>query len=133
MLVGIQFISIIMIVLLEYPLFKNLFVDLFFILGSIVGLTAITTNKEFNIIPEIKENACLITHGIYRYVRHPMYTSLIVMFFGFFLFGSLLAKFFYLLLLSVLYLKATKEEKLWHCEDPKYENTEIPLKCFYLF
>jgi protein-S-isoprenylcysteine O-methyltransferase Ste14 len=120
-------------VLLEYPLFKNLFVDLFFILGSIVGLTAITTNKEFNIIPEIKENACLITHGIYRYVRHPMYTSLIVMFFGFFLFGSLLAKFFYLLLLSVLYLKATKEEKLWHCEDPKYAKYKNSSKMFLPF
>ena len=120
LLVAIQFGSIGGMIWLDYRLLANPVVLLFLLAGLAVGLYAIYCNKNFNIIPEIKEDACLVRHGIYRYIRHPMYFSLMVSFFGFLLFGSQESRMLYLLLLTVLYLKADKEEKLWHCRDEEY-------------
>jgi len=120
-LVTIQFSSLIVISLLNLHLFTNVFVVLCLFIGLGIGFSAIKINNDFNIIPEIKHNACLVTHGIYKYVRHPMYFSLLVAFFGFFIYGNLFTKLLYLLLFSVLFLKAKKEEKLWNEYDACYK------------
>ncbi len=133
LLVAIQFGSIGGMLLLDYRLLANPLVLLFLISGLAVGLYAVYCNKNFNIIPEIKEDACLIRHGIYRYIRHPMYFSLMVSFLGFALFGSDESRMLYLLLLTVLYLKADKEEKLWHCKDEEYTRYKQKTKMFIPF
>ncbi len=133
LLVFIQFGSIGGILWIDWHLLKNPYVLLFLIAGLSVGLYAVYCNKNFNIIPEIKEDACLVRHGIYRYIRHPMYFSLMVSFFGFFLFGSEESRILYLLLLTVLYLKAEKEERLWHCHDEEYEKYKKNTKMFIPF
>lgn len=53
-------------------------------LGAILGVLTLCYNKigNFSVYPEIKSKAMLITIGPYRYIRHPMYTSLIVMMCG---------------------------------------------------
>ena len=130
LLVAIQFGSIGGMIWLDYRLLANPVVLLFLLAGLAVGLYAIYCNKNFNIIPEIKEDACLVRHGIYRYIRHPMYFSLMVSFFGFLLFGSQESRMLYLLLLTVLYLKADKEEKLWHCRDKEYAKYMQETKMF---
>ena len=56
---------------------------LFFIaISLIVALAALQANQfgNFNIHPSPKQNGRLVEHGIYRYIRHPMYTA--VMLFG---------------------------------------------------
>lgn len=54
------------------------------VFGAILGLLTLCYNKigNFSVYPEVKEKATLITNGPYRYIRHPMYTSLIVMMIG---------------------------------------------------
>ena len=44
--------------------------------SAFVGLWALASNRpgNFNIRPEPKEGGRLVTHGPYRWVRHPMYT-----------------------------------------------------------
>ena len=51
-------------------------------ISVIVALAALQANQfgNFNIHPSPKQNGRLIEHGIYRYIRHPMYTA--VMLFG---------------------------------------------------
>lgn len=94
----------------------------FFCLGIAIGLYALKDNKldNFNIIPDIKENASLITTGAYAYVRHPMYFSVSVMMLGVVLSHvTFLNLLYYLALIATLFLKADKEERLWsrECED----------------
>jgi len=133
LLVAIQFGSIGGMLILDYRLLREPIVLLFLLCGLAVGLYAIYCNKNFNIIPEIKENACLVRHGIYRYIRHPMYFSLMVSFFGFVLFGSGASRIMYFLMLTVLYLKADKEEKLWHSHDQEYAKYKEKTKMFIPF
>jgi protein-S-isoprenylcysteine O-methyltransferase Ste14 len=47
--------------------------------GSINFIGLLTLRRAFTIMSEARE---LITHGIFRYVRHPLYTGHFIMFFG---------------------------------------------------
>lgn len=59
-----------------------------------------------------KDRGQLATHGLYRYVRHPHYLSIIVMSFGVtFLMQSLIFLIFTLLTTLALYKEAEKEEE----------------------
>jgi protein-S-isoprenylcysteine O-methyltransferase Ste14 len=120
-------------IVLNLSFLKNFTVLFFLILGIAIGLNAIKTNKDFNIIPEIKNEACLVTHGIYKYVRHPMYFSLMVAFFGFFIFGDFKTKLFYIIMFLAVFLKAKKEEKLWQNLDKCYEEYKRKTKMFIPF
>ncbi len=95
-----------------------------FILVSIsVALWTFRHNRlgNFNIVPEIREHARLVTTGPYRYIRHPMYSSL---FFGMTGLVCYLSHWLNWLLLGtlviVLWLKASREEKLWCDHHPDY-------------
>ena len=102
-----------------------LYTGLFFVLfGGIIGLLAIKTHKRgnFNIRPDIKEACELVTHGIYAYVRHPMYLSVLTMMFGVMLiYFTFYEIFLYALLVSVLLTKLFYEEHLWQCHNKEYE------------
>jgi len=52
--------------------------------GVIVGLYTLAHNKlgNFGIYPEPVPDACLVTTGPYRWIRHPMYTSLLLFMLG---------------------------------------------------
>jgi len=96
-----------------------------FLMGVVVGIAALMRNRlgNFNIVPDLKEGCSLVTNGIYAYIRHPMYTSVILMSLG----VSLLSRFYTVLLivcallLFVLFLKAKREESLWCSHDRRYE------------
>jgi len=105
---------------MQYPYVGALLV----LLGLVVGGAAIGAHKRgnFNIRPDIKESCELVTSGIYRFVRHPMYLSVLLMMLGvsvayftyyeFVLFG---------ILLLVLLTKLFYEEHLWQCHTEAYE------------
>ena len=48
--------------------------------GLLLGLYAIYIMRigNFNIRPLVKENGVLIKHGPYRFIRHPMYTAILL-------------------------------------------------------
>jgi len=95
----------------------------FLVLGLGVGLLAILKHplNNFNIRPDIKENCLLMTDGIYAYMRHPMYFSVIVSMLGILLLKfSVLELVLYTLLVVNMLVKMFYEESLWNCEGKEY-------------
>jgi len=92
--------------------------------GAVLGLwtTRYNTIGNFNIRPELKEGCDLVMHGPYRLVRHPMYTSVMLLTLGMAIgTPTVLQWTSFVLLTVVLILKANREEALWSCHDEAYE------------
>jgi protein-S-isoprenylcysteine O-methyltransferase Ste14 len=135
-LVGMQFICIISLVMQGPSILTQPFSLVVFSIGASVGVYAIWHNQthNFNIIPEIKESAELITTGAYAYVRHPMYFSVLLMMLGFLCAApSMLNATVYGLLIGVLFLKAHKEEKLWLKKCEEYHAYKVKTKSIIPF
>jgi len=87
-------------------------------LGILFGLWTIRYNRlgNFNIRPELKEGCELITTGPYRFVRHPMYTSVLLITLAMVVATPIYMQWSsFVLLVLVLALKSVREERLW-CE-----------------
>ncbi len=83
------------------------------VLGA-VGLLASAGSLRgaLTAVPIPKESGTLSTGGLYKYVRHPMYTALLLFSAGMALgSGSVLKCGFFFALLAVLYFKSRFEEK----------------------
>jgi len=122
LLVFLQF-ALIGLMLLSMSALPNFFAILIFLLGVTIGIWALSHNQlgNFNIQPNIKEGCILITSGIYKWVRHPMYSSVILMMLGIFIATPSLVMFvLFVLLVIVLLLKAKREESLWLRHDSLY-------------
>ncbi len=93
----------------------NTYSLILFIASAIIGVTAIINMKisNLNIVPELKDNHKLATNGIYKYIRHPMYTSVILLCLGFLLTEITTVNIIAMLVLIIdLFLKSRLEEKL---------------------
>ena len=104
-----------------------------FIFGLILGLWSIGHNKRdnFHIQPNLKEGCQLITTGAYRYIRHPMYASVITMMFAVLVATpTLIELLFFTMLIVVLVLKAKREEILWCGHDEAYIEYKKSTKLF---
>ena len=89
---------------------------------------------NFNIVPDIKEDAELITTGPYRYIRHPMYSSLFFGMLGVVCYLSHWLNWVFLgVLILVLYLKASREERLWSDHHEGYRHYRMTSKYFIPF
>jgi len=107
-----------------------------FFIGLLIGIFALLRNRlgNFNIQPKMKENAELITTGIYAYVRHPMYLSVILMMLGVVISSfTILEVLLWLVLIGVLLLKAKKEEAIWSQESEVYVAYKKRTKLFIPF
>lgn len=83
--------------------------------GTFVGVAALAANRpgNFNVRPELKPDARLITDGIYAYIRHPMYLAvLLVMLAALAADPRLWRAGAWVALLAVLLAKAQREERL---------------------
>jgi len=134
LLVFLQFgiIAALIVVMVLSPAFSWIALTIL-ITGIFTGLWAIRHNQpeNFNIVPELKDGCSLVTTGIYRYIRHPMYTSVILMMLGVVLCStSPLAWGLWAALIVVLLLKAYREEKLWIEHDPCYSEYRKNTKYF---
>ena len=95
-----------------------------FALGGAVGALALLHNKlgNFNIRPDIKDEGVLITTGIYAYIRHPMYSAVLLIMGGIAVLYPFKYEFIlYAVLVVVLLLKLFYEESLWHNESQEYK------------
>ena len=84
MLVLSQFTCMTILIVLNLSMFTKVIPLVIFILGIGFFIYTLLHNKlsNFNIIPDIKENASLITTGAYKYIRHPMYFALFIIMFA---------------------------------------------------
>lgn len=99
----------------------------------LVAFFALISNRpgNFNVSPIPKSSGQLITTGIYRYIRHPMYCSLFfvglaILFCQF----SLWKLFAWILLLLILTLKSREEERALIVHYPDYKNYQKTSKAF---
>jgi protein-S-isoprenylcysteine O-methyltransferase Ste14 len=133
LLVLLQFGLIGLMVLFSHGVLSSIPGIALFIVGLILGLWAIYHNKRdnFHIQPNLKEGCQLITTGAYRYIRHPMYTSVITMMFAVLVSTPTLIEFlFFITLIVVLVLKAKREEYLWCGHDASYVEYKKSTKLF---
>ena len=62
----------------EPGIFWKIVGGLLMAVGFITGMMAIQRiNRFLSVMPEPVEGAKLITYGIYKYIRHPMYSALV--------------------------------------------------------
>jgi len=124
-LVFIQFLCIFLMILPLGGEVQNLYSGLVIIsAGIIVGLFALKahTPGNFNIRPDIKENCTLVSHSIYKYIRHPMYASVLLSMFGVLvLYANIYVSILYVILLANMLTKMFYEEFLWHSKDENYK------------
>jgi protein-S-isoprenylcysteine O-methyltransferase Ste14 len=126
LLVFLQFTFIIaMLIFLKYT--NNSYITILslsiFAIGCYIGIWALKHNQlgNFHIQPKLRDNAKLITTGIYKYIRHPMYFSVVLMMFSVLLYTpSFKEMSLFVLLIITLMLKAKKEEDLWMEYDQSY-------------
>lgn len=92
-------------------------------LGAAFGLGGVwALGRHRTIFPQPKAHARLITHGVYGWVRHPLYTSLILIALGWSaLWRSWLGLVLATALSSFLHRKARREEQWLRAKFPNYE------------
>ena len=135
-LVSLQFILIAVLLFINDSIFNHLISLFISSIGFLFGLYTLYFNRigNFNITPEIKENSKLIKNGAYKYIRHPMYFSVFLMMGGVVLTEiNVINIFCYMFLVIVLYLKASKEEKLWSEKLEEYKQYKKHSKMFIPF
>jgi len=78
---------------------------------------------NFSPFPSPRSNSSLISHGIYKYVRHPVYSGIIVALFAYALFSfSAFRLFITASLIILFYFKTNLEEKLLKERFTDYED-----------
>jgi protein-S-isoprenylcysteine O-methyltransferase Ste14 len=90
--------------------------------GVAIGLAGgLRLGKTLTPLPIPKDDGELITSGVYRFVRHPIYSGLLVAAAGVVVWGASLAHLIgWVALWAVLMTKATLEEKMLHERYPEY-------------
>ena len=123
LLVFLQFGLIALMLFFSHGLLGSVPGIIIFLVGAGIGIWAVNHHKKgnFNIQPKLKEGCQLVTTGAYNYIRHPMYTSVLLMMFAVLVSTSTLLEFlFFIALVIVLVLKAKREELLWCGHDEAY-------------
>ncbi len=85
------------------------------LLGVALGVWALVTMtiRNLNVLPDIRAGSRLIRHGPYRYIRHPMYSALLLMTLALILDAySMERLMMWILLVGDLWVKLMYEEKL---------------------
>lgn len=82
------------------------------VLGAVIGIAGIwVLGRNRTVFPQPRPNSVLITHGIYRHLRHPLYSSVLCAAFAWGLWRHSLAALGAALVLTLfLALKARNEE-----------------------
>jgi protein-S-isoprenylcysteine O-methyltransferase Ste14 len=83
-------------------------------IGAIILLLAILQlNRNLSPFPTPKSNSVLIISGLYKYVRHPIYTGIIIFAFSYGVYSQHMWRLFIAIILVVLfYFKSGYEESL---------------------
>ena len=124
LLVAVQFVLVLLVALplpatiLRLPAFIVLLAA-----GIMLGAWTLLHNRmgNFNIRPDPKDSGHLVTSGPYAYIRHPMYSALMLLMSAFVVAADAEIKILYwLLLLAVLWVKSSVEETMLAKKFPEY-------------
>jgi protein-S-isoprenylcysteine O-methyltransferase Ste14 len=104
------------------------------IAGVLVLLLALLQlNRNLSPFPTPKSNAELIRTGLYKYIRHPIYTGILLTVFGYALHEASLYKLLIAsCLLLLFYLKSSYEEKRLLEVYPEYEEYRATTGRFFI-
>ena len=93
------------------------FIGILLIIISIIQL-----RHSISPFPAPLKNASLITSGLFHYIRHPIYSGIILLFLSIGVYyGSVYKILIFILILGVLCLKSVHEEKLLQERFPEYQ------------
>jgi protein-S-isoprenylcysteine O-methyltransferase Ste14 len=94
---------------------------LFFLVGAAIVFWVLRTNSHASSIITVEREQPVITHGPYRWVRHPMYTGFLSMLAALpLLLGSYRAEVFFLPLAALFVVRLLAEERFLRTELPGY-------------
>ncbi len=133
--------QIILIILLFYfgnfaSIFINPTLAAIFALGALLGIWSLYNLglDSYTPFPEPRRGGKHVQSGVYRYIRHPMYTSVLLICLAlFFTSPNLPAAIIYLLLIYILDQKAAIEEKYLEKLHPTYKTYIEKTKKFIPF
>lgn len=92
------------------------------LVGISVGILAAIELRRFNLVPEIRKGSNLVTKGLYEYIRHPMYSAILLTCLAVLVDHLTFLRFVaYVLLLTVLVVKLRIEERLLEHKFPEYK------------
>jgi protein-S-isoprenylcysteine O-methyltransferase Ste14 len=89
--------------------------------GTVLVLALATLNTNLSPFPTPRHNAALVQNGIYQYIRHPIYTGILLFAFGYAGYSENTLRF--LVFFALLFLfsrKARYEEQLLEQKYPEY-------------
>jgi protein-S-isoprenylcysteine O-methyltransferase Ste14 len=111
---------------------KNIFLLIIYSFGLFLGLYSIIIMKfNFNIAPDLKSGAIFIKRGPYKFIRHPMYTSVIIIILSLLInYFSIIRFVLFIVLITVLILKSNYEEKILKEEFKEYSSYIFKTKKF---
>jgi protein-S-isoprenylcysteine O-methyltransferase Ste14 len=88
---------------------------------GVLGLSFLALGKSLTAHPIPARRGVLVTDGLYRYARHPIYTGVLALGAAMTLLGGLIPHlFFYIALIALLNYKASFEEQLLRARYPEY-------------
>ena len=93
-------------------------------IGVLIAIIALLQlNRFLTPFPTPKKESKLLQSGIYKFIRHPIYTGIILASFGYSFYAESVWKFFIAVLLFILfYLKSKYEESLLMNHFVDYQN-----------
>ena len=96
--------------------------------GFLLGIISVyQLNRNLTPFPKPKSNAELVTKGLYKHIRHPIYTGILLFLFGFALFNESLYRIIITaILLLLFYFKSKYEEQqltVKYSDYPSYKKT----------
>jgi protein-S-isoprenylcysteine O-methyltransferase Ste14 len=90
--------------------------------GIIITLALLQLNKNLSPFPTPKDSASLLQNGLYKYMRHPIYTGIILLFSGYSVYQNSVYKLLISVFLVILfYLKSNYEEQRLEQKFPNYQ------------
>ena len=118
---------------LGFSLFLKLIGLSFAIIGLVISLLAVLQlNKNLSPFPTPKENAVLLENGLYKFVRHPIYSGLLLLFCGYGIYVDSIYKLLISSLLLVLfYFKTNYEESLLEKKFSDYSKYKLKVNRFF--
>jgi protein-S-isoprenylcysteine O-methyltransferase Ste14 len=102
------------------------------VLVLILGL--IQLQRNLTPFPSPKQNSDLVTNGVYKFIRHPIYTGIFTAAIGYsFINGHSIRFLISILLLVLFYFKSVYEEKLLNKKFSAYQQYQIKTSRFFPF